>query len=257
MSKSAFAPHCGLVGHPAARLRAAAPLVGEDDLGAVVVERRRVPVREVRVGDRVETNRVGRVADVEQDAVALARARSQPDLGVRGDVMARVRVRARASTAVPDGCSGCVGPVFCRPLTAPVTGSVKMRGWLTIAAVSGAASGTLMTSMRHCVGLPGGRPAPLVRRRFAARQLARPADARRARVVDVDVVGVVGVGHERVRVRTAAGLHPGNCTGLLMSLMSKMRTPRKRSRFMAPGAPCVPQSMRPRVSSTDMNSRSP
>ena len=33
--------------------------------------------------------------------------------------------------------------------------SVKIRGWLTIAAVSGAASGTLMTSIRHCVGLPG------------------------------------------------------------------------------------------------------
>ena len=39
--------------------------------------------------------------------------------------------------------------------------------------------------------------------------------------------------------------------------MSKMRTPRKRSMLTAPGAPCVPQSMRPRVSSTDMNSRSP
>ena len=32
-----------LVGHPAASRRAAAPLVGEDDLGAVVVERRRSP----------------------------------------------------------------------------------------------------------------------------------------------------------------------------------------------------------------------
>ena len=46
------------------------------------------------------------------------------------------------------------GSVFCRPLNAPVTGSVKIRGWLTIEAVSGASSGTLMTSMRHWVGLP-------------------------------------------------------------------------------------------------------
>ena len=37
---------------------------------------------------------------------------------------------------------------------APVAGSVKIRGWLTMLAVSGAASGTLMTSMRHWVGLP-------------------------------------------------------------------------------------------------------
>ena len=44
--------------------------------------------------------------------------------------------------------------MFWRPLNAPVTGSVKIRGWLTICAVSGAASGTLITSIRHCVGLP-------------------------------------------------------------------------------------------------------
>ena len=50
---------------------------------------------------------------------------------------------------------------------------------------------------------------------------------------------------------------PGSCTGLLWSLMSKIRTPRKRSGLTAPAAPWLPQSMRPRVSSTDMKSRSP
>ena len=44
--------------------------------------------------------------------------------------------------------------MFCRPLNAPVAGSVKMRGWLTIAAVAGLASGTWITSIRHCVGFP-------------------------------------------------------------------------------------------------------
>ena len=119
----------GLVGRPAAGRRAAAPLVGEDDLRAVVVERGRVPVGEVRVGDRVEPNRVHRVGDVEQDAVALARARREPDLGEGGDVVARVRVRQRAV----GGAARVQRPrrVFCRPLNAPVAGSVKIRGWLT------------------------------------------------------------------------------------------------------------------------------
>jgi hypothetical protein len=54
---------------------------------------------------------------------------------------------------VPEGCN-VPGSVFWSPLNAPVAGSVKIRGWLTIAAVSGAASGTLITSMRHCVGFP-------------------------------------------------------------------------------------------------------
>ena len=47
---------------------------------------------------------------------------------------------------IPDGWSGVCG-AFCRPSIAPVAGSVKSRGWLTTAAVCGAASGTLITSI--------------------------------------------------------------------------------------------------------------
>ncbi len=45
----------------------------------------------------------------------------------------------------------------------------------------------------------------------------------------------------------------------MMSVMSKMRTPRNRSALTGVfgGKPWVPQSMRPRVSSTDMNRRLP
>jgi hypothetical protein len=39
--------------------------------------------------------------------------------------------------------------------------------------------------------------------------------------------------------------------------MSKIRTPRKRSGLAAASTPDVPQSTRPRVSSTDMKSRLP
>ena len=41
------------------------------------------------------------------------------------------------------------------------------------------------------------------------------------------------------------------------SLMSKMRTPRNRSALTGAVTPCVPQSIAPRVCSTDMNSRLP
>ena len=46
-------------------LPAAAPLVGEEHLGAVVVERRRVPVREVRVGHRPDAPRMRDVPNVQ------------------------------------------------------------------------------------------------------------------------------------------------------------------------------------------------
>ncbi len=47
------------------------------------------------------------------------------------------------------------------------------------------------------------------------------------------------------------------CLGFFMSLMSKMRTPRNRSTLTGAVTPCTPQSRRPRVCSTDMNSRLP
>ncbi len=80
------------VGRAAARTGAAAPLVGEHDGRAVVVEVGRVPVGEVGIGDRVDADRVGRVGDVDQQPVALAGAGGEPDLGVRGDVVAGVGV---------------------------------------------------------------------------------------------------------------------------------------------------------------------
>src|SRR5262245_60673379 len=49
---------------------------------------------------------------------------------------------------VPDGCCG-VGITFWRPLICPVVVLRIRRGLLTTAAFCGAASGTLMTSIRH------------------------------------------------------------------------------------------------------------
>ena len=72
---------------------AAAPLVGEDHFRSVRVERRRVPIREVPVGDLVDSNGTRRIRDIEQDAVTRARARGQADLGKGRDVVALVGFR--------------------------------------------------------------------------------------------------------------------------------------------------------------------
>ena len=109
------------VGRPAAGARAAAPLVGEDHLGAVVVERRRVPVRVVRVTHRIEPHRVHRIGDVEQDAVALAGAGGEAELGVGRDVVAGVGVGQRGVRRA-GRVQSAPGSVFCSPLNAPVAG---------------------------------------------------------------------------------------------------------------------------------------
>src|SRR5688572_7721083 len=49
---------------------------------------------------------------------------------------------------MPEGCCG-VGGWFCRPSTAPVSGSAKRRTSFTISAAAGLPRGTLMTSMRQ------------------------------------------------------------------------------------------------------------
>jgi hypothetical protein len=58
---------------------------------------------------------------------------------------------SQAGVALAHGCCGVDG-AFCRPLTAPVVSLRNRRGSLTIAAWVGFASGTLMTSIRHCDG---------------------------------------------------------------------------------------------------------
>ena len=78
------------IGCAAAWIRAAAPLVSKHDLGAVVVERGRVPVGEVLVRDLVEARRAHRIRYVEQDAVAGSGARGKPDFREDRDVVALV-----------------------------------------------------------------------------------------------------------------------------------------------------------------------
>src|SRR5262247_2750044 len=84
-----------LVGRSAPGRGPTTPFIGEDNLGTVVTDRRRVPVREVRIGYLVNPDRVSGIGDVDQNAVALACGRSYADRRVRGDVVARVGDRRR------------------------------------------------------------------------------------------------------------------------------------------------------------------
>ena len=66
--------------------------------------------------------------------------------------MLRARPAAQAGVAVAHGCCG-VGTAFCRPLTRTGRASANSRDSSTTAEFCGAASGTLMTSIRHFDGL--------------------------------------------------------------------------------------------------------
>ena len=85
---------------------------------------------------------------------------------------------------------------------APVAGSEKMRGRLTIFASCGAASGTWITSMLKKAVLD-----PLRLAGGASGELLAGTQRTGAGPVDVNVGLVVGIDDQRVGVRPAAGLH--------------------------------------------------
>src|SRR5262249_39599228 len=74
----------------ASRPCASTPLVGEDDLRAVVVEGCGVPIREILVPGIIETDGMNRIRNIEQNAIAGTRARRQPDFRKDRDVVALV-----------------------------------------------------------------------------------------------------------------------------------------------------------------------
>jgi hypothetical protein len=127
------APLVGIVG-TATRAETTAPLVGEDDLAAIVGERSGMPVGIVGIVDGVDALGIDRVFDVEQNSVAGAGAGCQP--------MAEYTVMSW-HWSVSAGFSApflpWVPPLF-RPLSAPVRGSIKTRGLETIFASCGAAT---------------------------------------------------------------------------------------------------------------------
>ena len=148
------------------------------------------------------------VADVEQQAVAAARAAGEADGRIDRDVVALRRAgRAPLAATGPARQPRRVAPRRSRGARALRLASVggdlrrdaaararswKMRGELTIAACSGCASGTLMTSMRNSAmfGSSSGAASEQPGSSLGERTPRRAGD------VDVDVVLVVRVGHD-------------------------------------------------------------
>src|SRR5204863_10215073 len=75
------------IGRATLRLHSSAPLVREQNLGSIIVEGRRVPVREIGIGRRVEANGMRRVAYVEQQSVTAAGAAGSAYRRVQRDVV--------------------------------------------------------------------------------------------------------------------------------------------------------------------------
>ena len=81
------------IGRAATRLSAAAPLIREQHLRSGVVEVGGMPEGVVRIADGVDSHRIHRVGNVQQDSVAGTRARRQPQGRIDRDVVALIRGR--------------------------------------------------------------------------------------------------------------------------------------------------------------------
>ena len=152
------------------------------------------------------------------------------------------RALAAATSALSCGAEPC---------DSTAARSLKMRGELTIAACSGCASGTLMTSMRKravlgsCSGLAFEQPA----NSLGDRAGAEPETYTYTFSGSFGSISTVCVCEPR-HVCTLVMLR-----GWPMSEMSKMRMPRMRAVLTVSFTPSPPQSMRPDCPSADTNSR--
>ena len=166
-----------------------------------------MPVGEVRVRHLVDPDGVRRIADVDQDAVALAGARGQTDLRERRDVVTGVRDRGRP----PGHARGVQGG---RRL---VLQAVDRAG-LGVGEEPGLVHdrrllGRVERNLDH-LDPPPCRVWPGRRIVHAALHGRRRSNAGGAGDVDVDRVRVVGIGHQRVGVGAAAGLDGGHLHGV-------------------------------------------
>ena len=191
------------IGGAATRLAAAAPFVGEQDLGAGVVEVGGMPESVVGIADGGDADGIHGVRNVQHDSVSGTRAGREPDGRIDGNVVALVGDR---------GFLRAVAVVATLPETiqAPVFASAKMRGLETIFASSGCARGTLIMSMRNnaVLGFLSGSPPE------QSGQLFRLANVAGAGNINVDVVFILRVDHQRVGVRAAAALDGRDLLGI-------------------------------------------
>ena len=97
----------------AARCTASAPFVREQDRRAIIVERGRMPVGEVGVRNILDTDRIGWIGNVEQNAVPRTGTTGKTQVWVCGNVVAAIcAARGLRSwtviTAFPEACDVAV-----------------------------------------------------------------------------------------------------------------------------------------------------
>src|SRR5690348_17274557 len=156
--------------------------------------------------------------------------------------LARHSAASLAEAAMSSGISPCRGGAV-RPL--------KMRGELTMAACSGCATGTLITSMRNraLLGFESGAAATQPGSSLGERTGADPDTYTYTLSWSFGSTTTVCVCEPR-QVWTFAMYF-----GFAMSEMSKIRMPRNRAALTESCTPAVPQSSRPPIPSPDTNSR--
>ena len=192
----------GRVLGPAARRGAAAPFVREQHLVPGRVEGGGVPVGHVRIEQLGHPRRVLRIRDVQQDAVAAARAGRQTDLGIDGDVVAVV---GRAAFLPRDAVAAALP-------------QARHRAGLAVGEDARPVDdgGLLRRVQRHLdhvdriqrrLGIVG-RLAVL-----ADRQLLALAHPRGGRVVDIEHLRIGRMRDQGVGVRSPAGLHRRDLAG--------------------------------------------
>ena len=187
------APRQRVVG-AATRPAPPAPLVGEQDLGSVVVECRRVPVGETFVDDRIDTLRSQRIRDVKDDAVARTGPGGNSEVGKGGDVVTLI------------GLTGLLRVIAVISASPQTRQNARFRVGEHGRTVNDARLARIIdwnlddVDSKQC--------GPVVPRRFVetALHLGLLSDTGDAGVVDDDLSVFARTPDDRVRVRSATGL---------------------------------------------------
>src|SRR6476469_3198577 len=137
------------------------------------------------------------------------------------------------------------------PCSGAAVRSLKIRGELTMAACSGCASGTLMTSIRNSAEFES----------TDGSVQTHPASSLGERTLEEPEMYTYTLSASLGSTSSECVCDPRQvCTlptffGCAMSLMSKIRSPRSRALLTVSGTPSVPQSSRPESPSPETNSR--
>ena len=81
-----------------ARSATATPFIGENHLGAIVVEGGRMPISKTRINHLIQSLRIRRIRDIQQDAIAGASACCQANIWIGCNVVALIGLACSLST---------------------------------------------------------------------------------------------------------------------------------------------------------------